>query len=209
MLISKILSWYSSGMKVIIFVLTLIQGVSFAETRKTDMAAWDGTEVLQSQIIQKKLDSKLDLSLLAFEIGKSTIPEILKNMGSDKSKNGIGPICYKGSDNSFISFVSQAGDETGTLYEIQMSMGEKAKDCVLSKRVNLSISNGRGVKLNLSKAQVIKILGEPSRKIKTNDWGYMYTSPDKNDGGEFTETYRIKFNNDKVQFFSISSVSMG
>jgi hypothetical protein len=203
-------------MKKYILLLSL-PFIANAQIRKIETIGLSNGQTIEANIIQKALTKK-DLSFSDIVLEKTTIAEIINKYGNayiqktgDASTSNAS-VCYVGKDDSVITFSSgeMGGGEIVTAIEIFYKNDENAKNCVKSDKHEIPTSNNAGIKLGLTKKELIKKFGKPSYTVN-NTLNYIFNSKlnaPKCDGGwDISESYTFKLKANKVISFSISKIT--
>lgn len=167
------------------------------------------------------LDKNLDLKILDFVVEESSIQDVLDKLGEAKivkagqTASSNTSVCYIVSENEGVRFNS--GEMSNGKYIISIEVFNTdfvdTQVCAAARVKNevRGLENLRGIKLGLTKPQMLKILGEPSLKRTKDHWHYYYSSKKstkKCEGGfDVSGAYTLIFNKDRLVHFFVSQIT--
>lgn len=205
---------------VVLFVISC-SGCTSAMPDRTEGLISYGDKSVKAMFINKKLDTTLDLTLLDFVVEESTTEDVIKSLGKiNKIRTGQSAysnvsVCYIRPNHSGVRFNAGTMSQGKIVDSIEVFNPEavKIKNCfsLQDNRFKKDLGTSRGIKLGISKSDVLKLLKDPSYRHNENDWEYLYQSKlesQKCDGGfDISESYKLRFNDDKLIHFYITKIT--
>lgn len=127
---------------------------------------------------QGKMLNPKNFEVLGVSLSESTVADVVRILGTAPSKQGpnaeISISCYtsQGSDMTVLEF--EYWFETMVEFRLFLGTPQSASDCSKSKLVSANLATGSGLRLGMSKDEVIALLGSPSIK-KSNRLTYDFS----------------------------------
>lgn len=129
--------------------------------------------------LEEHIEEQLNphIRILGFEIEKTSIRDIIKELGPAKlikfegGHHGQGRLCYisdRPSDNTLMYFNEHAisGTYLQTFEIMEQELGSNKKDCFASPKIHKNLKTDSGLGLDLSLSQLISKMGLPYRYSK-------------------------------------------
>lgn len=177
----------------------------------------NGQKIITVKSINQKQPEN-ELTILGFTLGRSILKEIQDKIpGKEIYHEGdagksIYRLCYKGTDGTFVTFESsEMGGRNHIMTSISISSLEIPirfqKFCANSKLITKEIVVEPGIKLDLTKNEIQKLKGSPSKEL-TSFLYYEYQTVEhlSKKQIDILSTLELHFKKNKLKKLSISKI---
>jgi hypothetical protein len=199
-------------------LLSLISLSASASEKKVIVVLNDGTQVSGVKVISKK-QSDNELNLAGIVVGESKLSDVRKKFPSGNifhdgdAGNSVYVLCYQGKDGTIAAFES-SGEMGGADHIVTFAsvMGKDTsyrfkQHCLMSDSINREIKSFTGLHLGMTKADVKKIMGTPSKEISTLIlYNYEVNEAKTSGTAEINSNLDVRFTGDNASQFSFSKI---